>query len=90
MTKSASFEKGSPYECGFEPFISNIYLMFNIQYFLVGILFLLFDLEIVYLITWVLYLGSLSVFSFWVVLAFLGLLVIGFIYEWKNGALEWV
>jgi NADH-quinone oxidoreductase subunit A len=62
--KSTSFEKSSPYECGFEPFGSDAHAVFNIQFFVVGILFMLFDLELVYLFTWALYLGTLPVFSF--------------------------
>jgi NADH-quinone oxidoreductase subunit A len=62
--KSLSFEKGSPYECGFEPFGGDSHSVFNIQYFIVGILFMLFDLELAYLFIWALYLGTLSLFSF--------------------------
>jgi NADH:ubiquinone oxidoreductase subunit 3 (subunit A) len=79
--KSLSFEKGSPYECGFEPFGGDAHSVFNIQYFIVGILFMLFDLELAYLFVWSLHLGTLSLFSFWVVIFFLVLLVVGFIYE---------
>jgi NADH-quinone oxidoreductase subunit A len=63
-SKAMSFEKGSPYECGFEPFGSDAHSVFNIQYFIVGILFMLFDLELAYLFAWALYLGTLSLFSF--------------------------
>lgn len=90
FTKSNSFEKGSPYECGFEPFNGDTFCMFNIQFFLVGILFMLFDLEVVYLIAWVLHLSSISIIGFWVGLLFLVLLTVGFVYEWKKGALDWV
>jgi NADH-quinone oxidoreductase subunit A len=62
--KSLSFEKGSPYECGFEPFGGDAHSVFNIQYFIVGILFMLFDLELAYLFIWALYLGTISLFSF--------------------------
>ena len=89
-SKSTSFEKSSPYECGFEPFGSDAHSVFNIQYFVVGILFMLFDLELIYLFTWALFLGTLPVFSFWLVIFFLILLIVGFIYEWKKGALDWV
>jgi len=88
-TKSISFEKGSSYECGFEPF-GGAHSIFNIQYFIVGILFMIFDLEVAYLFAWALHLGSLPWFSFWVVIGFLVLLIIGFVYEWKQGALDWV
>ncbi len=63
-SKSASFEKGSPYECGFEPFGSDAHSVFNVQYFVVGILFMIFDLELAYLFSWALYLGTLPIFSF--------------------------
>jgi len=89
-SKSMSFEKGSPYECGFEPFGSDAHSVFNIQYFIVGILFMIFDLELAYLFAWALYLGTLSFFAFWLVIFFLMLLVIGFVYEWKKGALDWL
>jgi len=89
-TKSITFEKGSPYECGFEPFGGDSHSVFNIQYFIVGILFMIFDLELSYLFAWALHLGVLPWFSFWVVIFFLILLTIGFIYEWKKGALDWL
>lgn len=89
-TKSVSFEKGSPYECGFEPFSGHAHSIFNIQYFIVGILFMIFDLELCYLFVWVIHLGILSIFSFWIVMFFLILLIIGFVYEWKKGALDWL
>ena len=62
--KSMTFEKGSPYECGFEPFEGDARTVFNIQYVVVGVLFMIFDLELAYLFIWVLYLGILSWFSF--------------------------
>lgn len=89
-TKAMTFEKGSPYECGFEPFEGAAHTVFNIQYVVVGILFMIFDLELAYLFIWVLYLGILSWFSFWLVIFFLFLLIVGFIYEWKKGALDWL
>lgn len=85
-----TFEKGSPYECGFESFEGDAHMVFNIQYVVVGVLFMIFDLELAYLFIWVLYLGILSWFSFWLVIFFLFLLIIGFIYEWKKGALDWL
>ena len=88
-TKDISFEKISSYECGFEPF-GDSHSIFNIQYFVVGILFMLFDLELAYLFPWVLNLGNLSIFSFFVMFLFLFLLTIGFIYEWNKGALDWL
>ena len=87
--KDITFEKLSPYECGFEPF-GDGHLTFNIQFFIVGILFMLFDLELAYLFPWVTNLGNLNFFSFFVVIFFLILLTIGLIYEWKKGALDWI
>jgi NADH:ubiquinone oxidoreductase subunit 3 (subunit A) len=78
--KNVSFEKTSSYECGFEPF-GDAHSIFNIQFFVVGILFMLFDLELAYLFPWVLCLSTISLFSFFLMLFFLILLVIGFIYE---------
>lgn len=83
------FEKQSPYECGFEPF-GDAHSVFNIQFFVVGILFMIFDLELAYLFPWVIHLGNLSLFSFFLMVFFLILLTIGFIYEWKKGALDWL
>lgn len=88
-SKKLSFEKSSSYECGFEPFGSG-HLVFNIQFFIVGILFMIFDLELAYLFPWIFNLGSLSVFCYFLMIFFLILLVIGFIYEWKKGALDWI
>ena len=85
----SNFEKASPYECGFEPF-GLTHSIFNIQFFIVGILFMIFDLELAYLFPWVLNLGNLSFFSCNLMFFFLILLTIGFIYEWKKKALEWV
>lgn len=87
--KEVTFEKTSPYECGFEPF-GDAKLPFNIQFFIVGILFMLFDLELAYLFPWVLNLGNLNFFGFFILVFFLLLLLIGLIYEWKKGALNWI
>ena len=87
--KELGFEKTSPYECGFEPF-GDAHSVFSIQFFIVGILFMLFDLELAYLFPWAIHLGNLSMFSFFLMFFFLILLTIGFIYEWKKGALDWV
>lgn len=76
----ANFEKASPYECGFEPF-GLTQSVFNIQFFIVGILFMIFDLELAYLFPWVLNLGNLSFFSCNLMFFFLILLTIGFVYE---------
>jgi NADH-quinone oxidoreductase subunit A len=87
--KEITFEKTSPYECGFEPF-GDGHLIFNIQFFIVGILFMLFDLELAYLFPWMANIGNLNYFSFFIVVFFLILLTIGLIYEWKKGALNWI
>ena len=87
--KQLSFEKSSSYECGFEPFGSG-HLIFNIQFFIVGILFMIFDLELAYIFPWIFNLGSLSIFCYFLMSFFLILLIIGFVYEWKKGALDWI
>jgi len=81
-------EKLSPYECGFEAF-EDSRMKFDVRYYLVAILFILFDLEIAFLFPWAVVLDKLGVFGFWAMVIFLGILVVGFIYEWKKGALEW-
>lgn len=81
-------EKGSPYECGFEPF-EDARLKFDVRYYLVAILFIIFDLEIAFLFPWAIVLGEIGLFGIVAMGIFLAVLVIGFIYEWKKGALEW-
>lgn len=81
-------EKLSPYECGFEAF-EDSRMKFDVRYYLVAILFILFDLEIAFLFPWAIVLHKLGMFGFWAMVIFLGILVVGFIYEWKKGALEW-
>ncbi len=81
-------EKLSRYECGFEAF-DGARSKFDIRFYLVAILFIIFDLEIAFLFPWAIALGDIGVFGFWSMMVFLGLLTIGFIYEWKKGALEW-
>ena len=81
-------EKLSPYECGFEAF-EDARMKFDVRYYLVAILFILFDLEIAFLFPWAVSLGEIGMFGFWSMVAFLGVLTIGFVYEWKKGALEW-
>jgi NADH-quinone oxidoreductase subunit A len=81
-------EKLSPYECGFEAF-EDARMKFDVRYYLVAILFILFDLEIAFLFPWAVTLKELGGFGFWSMMLFLALLVVGFIYEWKKGALEW-
>jgi len=81
-------EKLSPYECGFEAF-EDSRMKFDVRYYLVAILFIIFDLEIAFLFPWAVVLGKIGMFGFVSMVIFLAILVIGFIYEWKKGALEW-
>ena len=81
-------EKLSAYECGFEPF-QDSRMEFDVRFYLVAILFIIFDLEIAFLFPWAISLGSLGALGFWSMMVFLAILTIGFIYEWKKGALEW-
>jgi len=81
-------EKLSPYECGFEAF-EDARMKFDVRYYLVAILFILFDLEIAFLFPWAIVLQEIGFFGFMAMMVFLGILVVGFIYEWKTGALEW-
>jgi NADH-quinone oxidoreductase subunit A len=81
-------EKNSAYECGFEPF-EDARMKFDVRYYLVAILFIIFDLEIAFLFPWAVALQKIGVFGFVSMMLFLGILVVGFIYEWKKGALEW-
>ena len=81
-------EKNSPYECGFEAF-EDSRMKFDVRYYLVAILFIIFDLEIAFLFPWAVVLDEIGAFGFWAMMLFLGVLVVGFIYEWKKGALEW-
>ncbi len=80
--------KLSPYECGFEAF-EDARMKFDVRYYLVAILFILFDLEIAFLFPWAVVLPDIGFFGFAAMMVFLLILVIGFIYEWKKGALEW-
>ena len=81
-------EKLSAYECGFEAF-SDSRMKFDVRFYLVAILFIIFDLEIAFLFPWAISLGSIGALGFWSMMIFLAILTIGFIYEWKKGALEW-
>jgi NADH-quinone oxidoreductase subunit A len=81
-------EKLSPYECGFEAF-EDARMKFDVRYYLVAILFILFDLEIAFLFPWAIVLQEIGRFGFAAMMVFLGILVVGFVYEWKKGALEW-
>ena len=80
--------KNSPYECGFEAF-EDARMKFDVRYYLVAILFILFDLEIAFLFPWAVVLREIGLFGFAAMCVFLGILVVGFIYEWMKGALEW-
>jgi NADH-quinone oxidoreductase subunit A len=81
-------EKLSPYECGFAPF-EDARVRFDVRYYLVAILFIIFDLEVAFLFPWAVSLGDIGVFGFWSMVLFLGVLTVGFAYEWMKGALEW-
>ena len=81
-------EKLSPYECGFEPF-NDSRMEFDVRFYLVAILFIIFDLEIAFLFPWAISLGKIGIFGFVSMMIFLAILTIGFIYEWKKGALDW-
>ena len=80
--------KLSPYECGFEAF-EDARMKFDVRYYLVAILFILFDLEIAFLFPWAIALKEIGVVGFWAMMIFLTILVVGFAYEWKKGALDW-
>ncbi len=80
--------KNSPYECGFEAF-EDARLKFDVRYYLVAILFIIFDLEIAFLFPWAIVLDEIGLFGMVAMGIFLGILLVGFIYEWKKGALEW-
>jgi len=86
--KNYDYEKVSAYECGFEPF-NNSKGTFNIQFFIIGILFILFDLEIIFFFPWTKNLYSLGIYGFWIGIIFFIILTIGFCYEWKKGVLNW-
>ena len=81
-------EKLSAYECGFEPF-NDSRMEFDIRFYLVAILFIIFDLEIAFLFPWAISLGNIGILGFWSMMIFLFVLAIGFVYEWKKGALDW-
>lgn len=81
-------QKRSAYECGFEPF-NDARITFDVRFYLVGILFLIFDLEVLFLFPWTFALAKLPLFGFLAMLFFLVILIVGFVYEWKTGGLEW-
>ena len=80
--------KNSPYECGFEAF-EDARMKFDVRYYLIAILFILFDLEIAFLFPWAVVIREIGIVGFLAMMVFLGILVVGFIYEWRKGALEW-
>ena len=81
-------EKLSPYECGFDPF-EDARIRFDVRYYLVAILFIIFDLEVAFLFPLAVSLGDIGMLGFWSMIVFLAVLTVGFIYEWTKGALEW-
>jgi NADH-quinone oxidoreductase subunit A len=81
-------EKLSAYECGFNAF-DDARMKFDVRFYLVAILFIIFDLEVSFLFPWAVALKQIGVYGFWSMMLFLGVLTVGFIYEWKKGALEW-
>jgi NADH-quinone oxidoreductase subunit A len=81
-------EKLSAYECGFDAF-DDARMKFDVRFYLVSILFIIFDLEVAFLFPWAITLKEVGVFGFWSMMIFLGILTVGFIYEWRKGALEW-
>ena len=86
--KNPDPEKLSAYECGFSPF-SDSRIKFDVRFYLVAILFIIFDLEIAFLFPWAVSLGNIGLLGFYSMMAFLFILTVGFVYEWKIGALEW-
>ena len=86
--KRHNAEKDAAYECGFEAF-ENARMKFDVRYYLVAILFILFDLEVAFMLPWAVVFKDLGAYGFWSMLVFIVVLTVGFIYEWKKGALEW-
>ena len=87
-TKRPDAEKLSPYECGFNAF-EDARMQFDVRFYLVSILFIIFDLEVAFLFPWAVAFGGISMVAFWSMMVFLAVLTVGFAYEWKKGALEW-
>jgi NADH-quinone oxidoreductase subunit A len=81
-------DKLSPYECGFEAF-EDARMKFDVRYYLVAILFILFDLEVAFLVPWAVSMREIGMFGFWSMMIFLGVLTVGLVFEWKKGALDW-
>ena len=86
--KQPDSEKLSAYECGFNAF-DDARMKFDVRYYLVAILFIIFDLEVTFLFPWAVAFGKVGVFGFWSMIVFLAVLSVGYLYEWKKGALEW-
>ena len=86
--KAPDPEKLSAYECGFNAF-DDARMKFDVRFYLVAILFIIFDLEVSFLFPWAVAFGDLGLYGYWSVIVFLGVLTVGFIYEWRKGALEW-
>jgi len=86
--KRPDSEKLSAYECGFNAF-DDARMTFDVRFYLVAILFIIFDLEVSFLFPWAVAFGEVGLFGFWSMMVFLGVLTVGFIYEWRKGALEW-
>ena len=86
--RSPDTEKLSAYECGFNPF-DDARMKFDVRFYLVSLLFIIFDLEVAFLFPWAVALREIGRFGFWSMIVFLGVLTVGFVYEWKKGALEW-
>jgi NADH-quinone oxidoreductase subunit A len=86
--KNPDPEKLSAYECGFNAF-DDARMKFDVRFYLVSILFIIFDLEVAFLFPWAISLGKIGLFGFWSMMVFLAVLTVGFIYEWRKGALEW-
>ncbi len=86
--RSPDPQKMSAYECGFDAF-DDARMKFDVRFYLVSILFIIFDLEVAFLFPWAISLGKIGLFGFWSMMVFLSVLTVGFIYEWRKGALEW-
>lgn len=89
VVKQYDIEKISSYECGFDPFEEDTRGKFDVRFYLVSILFIIFDIEVAYLFPWAVFLASMDFFAFFVMVVFLLILTLGFVYEWKKGALDW-
>lgn len=88
VLRNYDVEKTSAYECGFDPF-GEVRLKFDVRFYLVAILFIIFDLEVMFLFPWVVSLAFLNTFGYWIMFLFLVVLTVGFFYEWSVGALDW-